>query len=116
MDKKRLLREILEQTQMMESALDAEDFEVFEQILEYRGELISRYEDSAEANPAEATAVMDTVGEIHLRCVGKLASLKHDTEKIIEDTRKERLQLSKRSDAQSRYQGMDSFGIFDTKK
>lgn len=117
MDRKQLLVDILNQSKIMEAALDAEDFEVFEDALDTRGRLIDSLE-ALTSSPEEGEERMtQAVDEIHGRCVSKLLRLKEKTGREIELIRAERTSMSKANQAQNKYQGiLDTSSSLDMKK
>lgn len=117
MDKEQILREILHHTEMMESALDAEDFEVFEYSLDARGTLIEAYKRQGFLSDAHDEEVLKRVSEIHERAVAKLVSLKEKTGRELDSIREERRSISRARQVQNQYQGyMETSGSLDTKK
>lgn len=117
MDKAQILSEILHHTGMMESALDAEDFEVFEMSLDARGTLIDILETSGFSPDTEDETVLRQVSIIHERAMEKLLRLKERTGTELESVRAQRLSIAKTRQVQNRYQGfIDAGGNMDTKK
>lgn len=117
MDREQILLEILQHTKMMESALEAEDFEVFEMLLDARGALIETLEKSDFSSAPEDEVILQQVSEIHERAEKKLQHLKAQTGSELESVRAQRFSMSKARRVQNQYQGyMDTGNSMDTKK
>lgn len=115
MDRKSLLDEIYSQTLIMDSAIEAEDFEVFEGALEHRGELITALEIIGGNGGESERALLDEIAGIHSRCMEKLAALRGITSQQLDEARiaRKNAQLAKGK----YYDGYDGSGIsIDIKK
>lgn len=116
-EKDRILREILHHTEMMESALDAEDFEVFELSLDARGALIETLEGLGCPSTDRDREILSRVSEIHGRAMEKLVAFKERTGRELESIREERLGIARARRVQNQYQGFSDTGTgMDTKK
>lgn len=114
-----ILEQIKTQSMVMESALEAEDFEVFEGALEEREALVSELEKLGPAsNPsAEEQTLFKEIQKLHESCTEKLIAFQKKTEQQLASTTASRNRTQKASDVQTRYQGsVETGSSFDIKK
>ncbi len=115
MDRKAILNEILTQTEIMEAAIDTEDFDVFENALEHRGNLISVLESMGGAAGEDERAVLSEIAELHGKCVERLSAMLEATSGALKESG-----IAKRNAYAAKNKYHDSFGDagtnIDTKK
>ncbi|MBF4694498.1 hypothetical protein [Fusibacter ferrireducens] len=119
MKKEMILKKIMDETYIMYSSLKADDFDVMQNALEKREELIKLFEESNEVYDRDNQAFIDKFDKLNSECMKLLEQMKDRFEMEIYKTKSDKNKMIQMQKVNHKYQrGYESVSrsTFDLRK